>query len=124
MTARRRRTLPALGWAELRACFLAFPGVVEGVSYGTPAFRVGKTLLARLHQDGNDLVLRASFEERETLVAAAPDTFHVTDHYVGHPWVLVRLRGLVVRDLERLVERAWRAHAPQRAIARFDGARE
>ena len=123
MSARRRRTLPALGWAELRACFLALPGVSEGLSYGTPAFRVAKILLARLHQGGHDLVLRASFEEREMLIAAAPERFHVTPHYVAHPWVLVRLEGLALRDLEPLVEQAWRAHAPQRAIARFEAVR-
>ncbi len=123
MTARRKRKAPALSWAELSACFLAFPAVVESVSYGTPAFRIGKTLLARLHQDGNDLVLRSSFEERDTLLAAAPDTYHVTAHYRGHPWVLVRLERLVARDLVRLVEQLWRTHAPQRAVARFDAAR-
>ncbi len=123
MTARRRRARPPLSWAKLRACFLSFPGVVESVSYGTPAFRVGKTLLARLHQDGADLVLRAGLEESEKLLAAAPDTFHVTDHYVGHPWVLARLQRLRAPDLERIVEQAWRAHAPQRVIARWDAAR-
>jgi len=66
MTARRRRAAPPLSWATLKACFLALPGVVEGSSHGTPAFRVGKKLLARLREDGENLVLRVSFEERET----------------------------------------------------------
>jgi hypothetical protein len=34
------------------------PGAVEGTSYGTPAFHVGKTLFVRQHQDGESLVAR------------------------------------------------------------------
>jgi hypothetical protein len=51
MTALRRRASRRLSWAQVRRCFLALPGVVEGSSYGTPAFRVGKKLLARQASD-------------------------------------------------------------------------
>lgn len=36
----------------VRRLALALPGVEEGVSYGTPAFRVRGKLLARLREDG------------------------------------------------------------------------
>ena len=39
------------------------PGAVEGTSYGTPAFHVGKTLFVRQHQDGESLVVRIEPEE-------------------------------------------------------------
>jgi hypothetical protein len=116
VTARR------LSWAAVRRCFVALPGVVEGTSYGTPAFKVGKKLLARLREDGDNLVVRASFEERETLMAAAPGTFHVTDHYAGHPFVLVRLAQISPSDLARVAELAWRGTAPKRAVAKWEAA--
>jgi len=118
--ARRRRASPPLSWARLRAGFLALPGVVEGSSYGTPAFRVGKKLLARLREDGENLVLRVSFEERETLLAAAPEVFHVTEHYAGYPAVLVRLARVKASDLPRIAQLAWRGVAPRRAVAKWD----
>jgi len=102
MTA-RRRVARGLSWAAVRRCFLPLPGVVESTSYRRPALKVAGKLLARL---------RANFEEREMLMVAAPEFFHVTDHYVRHPWVLVRL-----------AEQAWRAVAPKRAVAVWDAAR-
>ena len=112
MTARR------LSWAAVRRCFAPLPGVVEGQSYGTPAFHVGKKFLARLREDGEDLVVRIPFEERETLLAAAPKTFHVTDHYAGYPAVLVRLRAVKAADLASVAELGWRFVAPPRTVAK------
>ena len=43
--AARKLTLSAI-----RRVALSFPGVEEGTSYGTPAFKLGKKLLVRLHQ--------------------------------------------------------------------------
>ena len=122
MTA-RRRAARGLTWPAVRRCFLPLPGVVESTSYRTPAFKVGGKLLARLREDGEDLVVRASFEERELLISAAPDVYHVTDHYAGHPWVLVRLARVKAADLARLAEQAWRSLAPKRAVAQRDAAR-
>jgi hypothetical protein len=107
----------------VRGCFLELPGVTEGTSYGTPAFKVGSKLLARLREDGENLVVRASFEQRETLIAAAPEIFHVTEHYAGHPWLLVRLARVEAADLARLAELAWRSAAPKRAVAKWEAAR-
>ena len=115
--------MPPPSWVQVRACFLALPGVVEGTSYGTPAFRVGKKLLARLREDGENLVLRVSFEERETLLAAAPQVFHVTDHYAGYPAVLLRLTRVKAADLPRIAELAWRGVAPRRAVAKWEAER-
>jgi hypothetical protein len=37
------------------------------------------------------LVVRVDFDDRAELLAAAPDVYYVTDHYVGYNAVLVRL---------------------------------
>jgi len=106
-----------VSWAAVRKLFLSLPGVTEGISYRTPAFHVDRKLLARLREDGENLVVRIGLEERETLMAADPETFHITDHYLGHPWVLVRLARVHRGDLRRLAEQAWRGSAPKRRRA-------
>jgi hypothetical protein len=84
------------------------PGAVEGTSYGTPAFHVGKTLFVRQHQDGESLVIRIDPEERAVRVAADPKTYFVTDHYINYPWVLVRMASVARRELKELLKEAWR----------------
>ncbi len=88
-------------------------GAVEGTSYGTPAFHVGKTLFVRQHQDGESLVIRIEPEERAVRVAADPKTYSVTDHYVNYPWVLVRMASVQRRELKELLKDAWRLGATQ-----------
>jgi hypothetical protein len=94
--------------ATIRKVALAFPGMAEGTSYGTPAFRLKGRLLARLHQDGASLVLKVGFEARDHLVRADPQTFFVTDHYRNYPTVLARLDRLSAADLRKLLTRATR----------------
>jgi hypothetical protein len=103
----------------VRELALALPGVEEGTSYGTPAFRVRRKLLVRLREDG-DLVVMVPFEERELLVEARPETFHVTDHYRDYPAVLVRLPKVKKGELRELVTRAWRDAAPRRLVAEYE----
>ena len=40
------------------------PGAIESTSYGTPAFKVGKCLFARQHQDGESLVIKIDPAQR------------------------------------------------------------
>ena len=54
MPKRSRVTL-----ATVRRLALAFPGVEEGLSYGTPGFRVRGKVLARMWEDGEMLGVRA-----------------------------------------------------------------
>jgi hypothetical protein len=84
------------------------PGAIEGTSYGTPAFYVGKTLFVRQHQDGESLVVRIDPDERSIRVAADPKTYFVTDHYINYPWILVRMASVRRRELKELLEEAWR----------------
>jgi hypothetical protein len=91
---------------------MALPGVEEGPSYGTPAFRVGGKLLARLHDSGEALVAKVGFDEREMLMAADPSTFFITDHYRGYPMMLVRIAKADPASVRRLLEQTWRDIAP------------
>ena len=99
--AKRKLPLPTI-----RKVALSFPGVEEGTSYGTPAFRLKKRLLARLHQDGQSIMLKIGFEAREHLMRADPETFFITDHYRNYPSVLARLDRLSAADLRKLLAKA------------------
>src|SRR5262245_24398258 len=98
----------------VREIFKALPGVEEGPCYGTPGWRVKKKFLARLKEDGETLVVKVGFEERDILLAADPDVFFITDHYVGYPTVLLRLGKIRKPLLADVLERAWRRIAPPR----------
>jgi hypothetical protein len=82
--------------------------VEESTSYGTPAFKSGGKLLARLREDGDSLVVGTTFEEREDMLAADPETYYITDHYLKYPWVLVRLSRVSSDALRDLLSRALR----------------
>lgn len=107
-------------FAELREYALALPGVEEGTSYGTPAFRVrGKSFL-RMWEDGETLVLKTDWHERDFLLRSDPAAFFTTDHYDGYPIVLVRLPRVHPEQLRALVADSWRRHAPKRLVAEHD----
>jgi len=93
---------------------LTLDNVEEGTSYGTPAFKIGGALVARLHQDGCSLVVRMGLEEREELMAADPGTYYITDHYRGYPWVLVRLSRVHPDALHDLLGGARRLAAAEK----------
>jgi hypothetical protein len=95
-----------LSLAAIRRVAGALPDVEEGTSYGTPVWRQRGRLLARLHQDGESIVLKVGDETRDHLLQADPRTFFVTDHYLGYPTVLVRLNRLSALDLRKLLARA------------------
>jgi len=67
---------------DVRAVALAWPEVEDGTSYGTPALKVRKKMLARLKEDNDSLVISGvPLDEREMLVESQPKIFYFTDHY-------------------------------------------
>ena len=106
----------------VRELALALPEAQEGPSYGTPAFRVRRKLFARLLEDGESVVVKVDFGEREALTAMQPETFVVTPHYRNYPMVIVRLATVDPDELGELLTEAWRRAAPPRLLAAFDAA--
>src|SRR4029077_11589368 len=101
-----------LTFDDVRRIALALPEVEEGTSYGTPAFKVRGKFLSRLKEDGETLVVKVDFDERDILMAANPETFYITDHYRGYPVMLVRLAPVDPDELRELFEAAWGGAAP------------
>jgi hypothetical protein len=117
MPRKARQQGKGLTFDSVRQMALALPGVVEGTSYRTPAFRSGGKLIARFHQDGESLVIKVDLAAREVLMAAAPQRYYITDHYRCWPWMLVRLSAADPDELRGLLEEAWRRTAPKRLLA-------
>jgi len=95
-----------INFDAVRKIGLALSGVEEGTAYGAPALKIRGKLLACMptHRSAepNSLVVRVGFDDRAELLAAAPDVYYVTDHYLGYTAVLVRMFRVtpdVLRDL-------------------------
>ena len=96
----------------VRELALALPEVEESTSYGATSFKIRGKLMAcqAINKSAalNCLVVKIPFEARDELIAAEPDIYYVTDHYVNYPSVLVRLsrvhrdalRGLFVMAMQ------------------------
>jgi len=106
---------------DVRQFALLWPEVEDGTSYGTPALKVRKKLLARLKEDGDSLVMPGvPQDEREMLAESRPKLFYFTDHYRDYPIVLIRLSKAKRADVEPLLRRQWRALASKAAVREFD----
>jgi hypothetical protein len=92
-----------------RQLLLDFPNVVEGRSYGMPAFLLNGRFLARFRDEHTVLVLQlATISEREVLMELDPGAFFFTEHYRKYPAVLVRLANVAAPLLTDLVTESWR----------------
>src|SRR5262249_45014528 len=95
-----------ISFDTVRKIGLALPGVETSTAYGSPALKVRGKLLAcvpahRSAEPGS-LAVRVGFDDRAELLAADPDVYYVTDHYLNYTSVLVRLSRVtpdVLRDL-------------------------
>jgi hypothetical protein len=118
---------------DVRKIALTWPEVEAGTSYGTPALKVRKKMLARLKEDGDSLVMPGvPQDEREMLVESRPELFYFTDHYRDYPMVLIRLSKASRANVEPLLRgRKGKQRAPlsdlilrstrQRASRRMNG---
>jgi len=109
-----------MNFDSVRKIGLALPGVEESTAYGSPALKVRGRLLAcvpshRSAEPGS-LVVRVDFDDRAELLAADPDVYYVTDHYLKYTSVLVRLSRVtpdVLRDLLGMAHKFVTARRPR-----------
>jgi hypothetical protein len=101
---------------------MGFPGVAEGTSYGTRAWRVGKKFMMRAKERMEDVLVVGvdNLDEKELLLEQAPDLYFTTDHYNGYPALLMRVNRMGKRELTAFIERIWRRSATAKMIAAFD----
>ena len=110
---------------DVRTLGLRFAGAEAGTTYGSPALLVNGRMFACMavnkSAEPDTLAVRCPFDQRDDLLTEAPDIYYVTDHYVNHPIVLVRLSRIRRDALGGLLEMAHRfvvAEKPRQRIAK------
>ena len=99
--------MKSVTYETVRRIALALPNVEDGMSYGAPALKVKGKLMVRLREDLNAIVLKSTFEEREELIAADPEVYFITDHYLNYEYVLVSLKHVHEEALGDMIRRSY-----------------
>jgi hypothetical protein len=92
--------------------------VEEGTAWRFPAFRTGGQLFLCFREDLDSIVVRASFEQRDEMIAADPETYYTTDHHRKYPWVLARISKLHPDAVDELLQMSWRSAAQKKPRTR------
>ena len=97
----------------VRKVGLELPEVEAMIRYdGSPVLKVAGVFMAGLAShpsaEPDTLVVRSELEEREWLLADAPETYYLTDYYRSYPLVLVRLSRIDRDALHDLLSVSWR----------------
>ena len=100
-----------LNFDAVRKMAKTLPGVEDSSIHGAPSLKVRGKLLTCPALDPaaepNTLAVRIGFDTRAELMAANPDVYYLTDHYVNYPAVLVRLSRIHQDGLRDLLGMAW-----------------
>ncbi len=95
----------------VRRFALELSDVEESTTHGALAFTARGKLLTCVplnkSAEPDSLAVRIDLERRAELLAAAPDVYYVTDHYVDYPMVLVRLSRIHPDALRDLLGMSW-----------------
>jgi len=111
----------AMTFTDLTALLLSWDLVEPATTYGTPSFKVRGTLLTRLKEDGDSILIKGvPPEERTMLCEAEPDLYYFTDHYRNHPMVLLRLSQADPVTVSAMLQRTYRALLPKKRRQMLD----
>ena len=108
----KRMRADEINFDSVRKIGLALPGVKESTAYGLPALKVQGKLLACVpanpSAEPGSIVVRMDFDDRAELLAASPDVYYVTNHYLDYSAVLVRLSRVNPEVLQDLLGMAYK----------------
>jgi hypothetical protein len=109
-------------WDQVMAFARTLPATELGdpATQSQPGVRFRRATIAWLREDGETMVVKTSFEDREILMREDPETFFITPHYKTFPGVLVRLDTVDFDHLCDLITDAWRARATKRQLKELD----
>jgi hypothetical protein len=99
--------MKALSFDDVRELAKTLPNVGESAGRGMPSLKFNGSLLAcpAIHKSAepHSLVVKIGLEQRAELIAADPNVYYVTEHYVKYPSVLVRLSRIDRMSLRELL---------------------
>jgi len=107
---------------DARAIAATLPRSYEALVRDEVRFRVGRWVYAAF--PGDETIMGFGFpkEEREALVASAPETFVMPrPSQMRYRWVCVRLDAIDRDELRELLVEAWRMCVPKKVAAAYDG---
>lgn len=103
---------------EAHRLILSLPHVEEGTSWGYPSYKAAGKFLTRIRDEDASLALYvASIDERDMLLEADPESFHITDHYRNYPMILARIERVDPAWLEAVLLARWRKLVPRKLQA-------
>jgi hypothetical protein len=103
---------------QARTFALSLPETTEEPHFDLSSFRVNKKIFATIPPDGKTLRIFVGAHEVQALVDEAPDAFAVIiwGKREVSDWVQVHLPKAGGAQVKELLEDAWRAKAPKRAL--------
>jgi hypothetical protein len=109
--ARRTSRKAGVDYATVRELALALPDVVDSSTLRGIAFEARGRLLAckAVHRSAEPetLMVRVGEAHRDRWIAAEPEVYYLTPHYLVNASVLVRLKRIRRKALESVLEAAW-----------------
>ena len=88
---------------------------------GRLKFRVGQIVYVAFSLDETVMGFAFPKEEREALVASAPETFLMPERGdLRYHWVVARMAALDLDEMREIVVDAWRMVVPQRVARDYD----
>jgi hypothetical protein len=106
---------------DVRAVAAPLPRAYEVVVHDRVKFRVGRIVWLAFSRDETTMGFAFPKEEREALVASAPETFLMPEGGdLRYHWVVARMDALDVDEMREIVVDAWRMVVPQRVARDYD----
>ena len=113
-------------WEDLKtlALSLDLPHVELGTSWGNETLKAHGKMWTWWSPYVEAAVFKGSIEERDILMAAAPDTFILHPHYAKHGLILVAAGQIDRAWAAARLQSTWRGMAPKRFLKEWDAARD
>ena len=106
---------------DVRTVAAPLPRAYEVVVRDRVKFRVGRIVWLAFSRDETTMGFAFPKEERESLVASAPETFLMPERGdLRYHWVVARMDALDVDEMREIVVDAWRMVVPQRVARDYD----
>lgn len=106
---------------DVRRIANGLPRTVERLVRDRVKFNIGQIVYLALSRDEHTLGFAFPREERDQLIASAPDKFLLPEPSdLRYRWVQLRLAAVDEQELRELITDAWRMCVPKKVAAEYD----
>ncbi len=114
-----------LTWDEVVKLGCALPETAEGSYHGMPSLKTRGKDLTHHYPEHNAITIKlGSIDERDALLDLDPTLYHITDHFKGWPYLMMRLdqadRDVTLAHLINM----WRGRVTKKMAREFDEAQK